>query len=400
MDQNNDRRTNIRAAVGAILIAILMHMNDFFTGAPIRIALNILIYATFVSRFLLRDFWRTPRMSIVFVVLAALETAAGIIWFEEKVLIYFLAVIIVTTAIRLSLGPRRVPLLATMITVAGVYAAFGHVNVLSFTSFVIITIFFYINVQSRRQRDAIFEENKRNLVELQEAYTHLQEASVTSMHNAVLDERTRIARDIHDAVGHSLTSLIVQMQALRYMIAKDPAQAEQSLTGMLEVARQGLQDIRTSVHALADDRSVSGLAPLRALLARMEATTAITYDFQADALTEEDVDAADSTLLFSIMQEAITNIVRHARATHVRVRISQKAGRIVLHIRDNGHAVADEPIQEGFGLKMMRARLEEGGGILKVGAGEPHGLEITAELPIGAADTEMREHDNDDNIDR
>ncbi|GMK40482.1 sensor histidine kinase YxjM [Paenibacillus sp. CCS19] len=388
---NMDRRYNIRAAAGAIMIGILMHMNDFFSGSPLKIALNLLIYATFISRFLLRDFWRTTRMSVLFVVLALLETGAGIIWFDENVLIYFLAVIIVTTAVRLSLAPKRVPLLATMVAVAGVYAAFGHVNVLSFSSFVIITIFFYINVQSRRQRDAIFEENKRNLIELQEAYTHLQEASVTSMRNAVLDERTRIARDIHDAVGHSLTSLIVQMQALRYMIAKDPAQAEQSLSGMLEVARQGLQDIRTSVHSLADDRSVSGLAPLRALLVRMEATTGITYHFHTEGL-EEEIAAADATLLFSIMQEAVTNMVRHAKATHVDVHIGQEAEHIALHIRDNGQALAGEDVQEGFGLKMMRARLEEGGGCLTVGAVEPHGFEIIALLPSShiAIETEAR----------
>lgn len=394
MDRN-DRRSNIRSAAGAVIIAVLMYMNDFFTGHPMKTALNILIYITFVSRFLLRDFWRTPRMSIVFVVLATLETAAGIIWFDENVLIYFLTVIIVTTAVRLSLAPKRVPFLATLVTIAGLYAGFGHVNVLNFISFVIITIFFFINVQSRRQRDSIYEENKRNLVELQEAYTHLQEASVTSMRNAVLDERTRIAREIHDAVGHSLTSLIVQMQALRYMIAKDPAQAEQSLSGMLEVARQGLQDIRTSVHSLADDRSVSGLAPLRALLARMEATTSTTYDFQAE-INEDQIAGTDATLLFSIMQEAITNMVRHAEAAHVDVRIKQEAGRVVLYIRDNGRAVAGESIQEGFGLKMMRARLEEGGGRLTVGAVQPHGFEITAELPMGIANTETRDPNNDD----
>lgn len=397
MERNTlDRRYNIRAVAGLILIASFMHMNDFFTGSPAKIALNILIYATFVSRFLLRDFWRTTRMSIVFVVLAALETAAGMIWFDEKALVYFLAVIIVTTFIRLFLAPKRVPLLATLVVIAGIYAAFGNVNVLNFSSFVIITVFFYINVQSRRQRDVIFEENKRNLVELQEAYAHLQEASVTSMRNAVLDERTRIARDIHDAVGHSLTSLIVQMQALRYMIAKDPSQAEQSLSGMLEVARQGLQDIRTSVHALADDRSVSGLAPLRALLVRMEATTSIRYSFESE-LPEEEIAAADATLLFSIMQEAITNMVRHAKATQVDVRLKQEAGSIALNIRDNGQAVAGVEVREGFGLKMMRARLEEDGGKLTVGAIEPHGFEIHALLPSSHIAGEKEEPHTDDN---
>ncbi|REE83910.1 signal transduction histidine kinase [Paenibacillus taihuensis] len=395
LQQLQDRRFFIRSAAGAIFIAILMHMNGFFTGSPVKIALNVLILATYISRFVFRGFWQTRRMSLVFVALAAAETLAGMIWYDENVLLYFLTVIVITTTIRLSLSTKRIPMLAAMIIVAGMYTAFGGESVINFLSFVIIAIFFFFIVQSRRQRDAIYEENKRNLAELQEAYVHLQEASVTSMRNAVLDERTRIARDIHDAVGHSLTSLIVQMQALRYMIAKDPVQAEQSLGGMLEVARQGLQDIRTSIHALADDRSMSGLAPIKAQLARMEATAAITYSLEAE-LHEDGITAEHATLLFAVMQEAITNIVRHSEATHVDVRIFSEGGRIVLVVRDNGKANVDadanEAVLEGFGLKTMRARLEEAGGCLTFGAAEPQGFQIRAELqPLSEAEEEAKE---------
>ncbi|SFI77555.1 Signal transduction histidine kinase [Paenibacillus sp. UNC496MF] len=389
-----DRRFVIRAAAVTVFIALLMHLNGFFAGSPVKIALNVLIWATFVSRFVLRAFWQPRAMSIAFVGLVALETAAGIIWFKENVLIYYLAAIVVTTAIRLFLGPRRVPLLAAMIAVTLLYTALGEVNLTSFASFVIIAVFFYVNVRSRRERDSAYEANKRHLAELQEAYAHLQEASAASMRNAVLDERARIARDIHDAVGHSLTSLIVQMQALRYMIAQDPAQAEQSLSGMLGVARQGLQDIRTSVHALADDRAVSGLAPLRALLARMEATAGVGYAFRSE-LAEDEAGEADGALLFSVLQEAITNLVRHSGATRADVRLYRENGRIVLLVRDDGRAGAAGGVREGFGLKTMRARLEEQGGRLTWRAAEPHGFEIKAELPDGSGE-ETGDRDDDD----
>ncbi|MBM7567507.1 sensor histidine kinase [Paenibacillus sacheonensis] len=290
-----DRRFFIRSIAAAASTAILMYAADFFAGPPLKIALNILIWATFVSRFLLRNFWQPKSSAIAFVALVALETAAGMIWFGETELIYFLAITVITTAVRLTMGPKRVPLLAVLILITGLYTAFGNVSLFSFLTFTFISLFFYLNVRSRRQRDSIFEENKRHLAELQVAYAHLQEASVASMRGAVQGERTRIARDIHDSVGHSLTSLIVQLQALRYMIAQDPAQAEQTLPGMLEVARQGLQDIRASVHSLADDRSVSGLAPLQALLARMETTASIRYDLRTE-LVEEDIDPCSWTI--------------------------------------------------------------------------------------------------------
>jgi signal transduction histidine kinase len=368
-------------------------MNGFFTGSPRRIALNVLIAATYASRFILRDFWRSRRMSLTFIGLITLETAAGILWYDEKELIYCYAIVVLSTVVRLTFAEPRVPLLATMILIAGTYTALGNVDVISFVSFTVISVFFYINVRSRRQRDSMYEQNKRHLAELQEAYAHLQEASVMSMQNAILDERTRIARDIHDAVGHSLTSLIVQMQAMRYMIRKDPAQAEQSLEGMITVARQGLNDIRSSVHALADDRSVSGLLPLTTLLARMESTTEISYSFHTE-LNDDDATVTDCALLYSVLQEAITNIIRHSGATHVDVNLYWEAEYVVLRIRDNGSTNTTDTLHEGFGLQMMQARLEERGGRLFYGVVQPHGFEIKAELPINGGDEESE--DNDD----
>ncbi|QHT59057.1 sensor histidine kinase [Paenibacillus lycopersici] len=378
----------LRPIFGFIVIISLMYANGFYSGSALRNALVIVISATYASRFIFREFWRPKRRSIVFIALLTLETAAGIYWYHETALVYFYAIVVLTTVTQLTFTQPRIPLLATMIVITGVYTALGDVNLLTFVSFAVISGFFYLNVRSRRQRDNAYEQNKRHLAELQEAYAHLQEASVTSMRNAILDERTRIARDIHDAVGHSLTSLIVQMQAMRYMIGKDPAQAEQTLEGMLAVARQGLKDIRSSVHALADDRSVSGLKPLTALLDRMETTASIGYSFRAE-LQEEDATAADYTLLYSVLQEAVTNIIRHSGATNVEVRLYPNADRIVLRIRDNGGAKAEtadaaRAVQEGFGLRMMRAKLEERGGTLTYGLARPHGFEMIAELPAGS----------------
>ncbi|WP_260070838.1 histidine kinase dimerization/phosphoacceptor domain-containing protein [Paenibacillus sp. p3-SID1389] len=89
-------------------------------------------------------------------------------------------------------------------------------------------------------------------------------------------------------MGHSLTSLIVQLQALRFMVRQDPGRAEQTIDEMLVVARQGLQDIRNSVHALADDASFSGKTALNALLSRLEASSGIRCVMQ-DELPDGDL---------------------------------------------------------------------------------------------------------------
>lgn len=390
---NRSWPTTLRPLIGFVVIVAVMYANGFFAGSTLRIAMNVFITATYASRFIFRTFWQPERKTIAFLALVTLETAVGIYGYGETSLIYFNAIIALTTVTRLIFAQARIPLLATMIIITGVYTALGDVNVTTFLSFAAISAFFYINIRSRRQRDNMYEQNKRHLADLQEAYAHLQEASADSMRNAVLDERTRIARDIHDAVGHSLTSLIVQMQAMRYMIGNDPAQAGQSLEGMLAVARQGLKDIRSSVHALADDRSVSGVTPLKALLERMEATASIRYSFRAE-LGNDGASDADYALLYSVLQEAVTNIIRHSSASHVEVDLIRDRGRIVLRIQDDGSAGVTAA-QEGFGLRMMRARLEERGGRLTYGTAQPHGFKLMAELPVGSLES-METGDEDD----
>lgn len=255
-------------------------------------------------------------------------------------------------------------------------------NLFHFTAFVLLCAVIFLSLRTRKQRQEKYELNKRHLEELQDAYDQLQEAAVTSMEFAVIEERTRIARDMHDAVGHSLTTLIVQLQNLRYKQSKVSGYQTDSLDELLHVARQGLADIRTSVHALADDRSRLGIASLKALLSRMETMTSMNYTFRND-VDEAKLDIKTCGTFFRILQEAITNIVRHAQATSVDVTITEEFGKAVMTISDDGFLTpASGQISEGFGLQVMRMRLEEKGGRLIYFILEPHGFELRAEIPI------------------
>lgn len=387
---SGDYRSFGKPLASAALIFFLMNLNRLFVGPFPQIGLSFLIWASFsVILFFPKSWWTRTRV-IIAACIIAIESAAGLIWFQEIKLVYFLAILILAAAIRLSLSKSPIPAMAAMIVTAGLYIRFGREDVFSFVSFALLSVVLYLNIRSRMQRNEMYELNKRHLAELQEAYDQLQEASVTAMQYAVLEERTRIARDIHDAVGHSLTSLIVQMQALRYMIKQDQAKAEQSLEDMLVVARQGLHDIRTSVHSLANDRIKSGITPLKALLSRMQASASIRYTFHTD-LTDEDLDVDMNGILFRVLQEATTNVVRHSQASQMDVSLKREAGSIVMRIRDNGILEPGHKINEGFGLKVMKARLEERGGRLRYSILEPHGFEIIAEIPTDEPD---RHEDN------
>jgi signal transduction histidine kinase len=371
-------------SIGTLLIAVavlfFLFKNQHSVKSPIQIGLNVLIAASFtVTYFVPKSWWTITRLSLT-ACLLLLETAAGIYLLHEPKLIYILALVLLSILLRRSMSRSATPAVVTMIVVALLFMQFGHQDVLSLISFVLLAFALYVNIRSRMQKNEIHALNKQQLIELQDAYDQLQAASVKDMHYAVVEERTRIARDIHDAVGHSLTSLIVQMQAMRYMLGRDPEHAAQSLEGMLVVARQGLKDIRTSVHALADDQSSSGLLPMKALLSRMKASTKIQYSFFSE-LTDEDLNSQLNELWFRVLQEAITNVIRHANATEVQVRLGAEPDNWTMRIRDNGTSTPNSRINEGFGLMVMRARLEDKGGSLNYGVLAPSGFEVVASIP-------------------
>ncbi|WP_052353800.1 sensor histidine kinase [Neobacillus jeddahensis] len=372
---------NRRKLISVAVIFFLMWLNRLFIGPFPKMGLNILIGLTYSAILFLPRSWWTKTKVLITILILMVESAAGVYWFHELMLIYLLAIIIFSASIQLSLSKSPNPAMVAMFITAMFYRQFGNGTLFSILSFICLSIVLYFMIRIRVQRNEMIQVNQQQLVELQEAYEQLQEASSTAMEFAVMEERTRIARDIHDAVGHSLTSLIVQMQALKYMIKKDPEEAGKSLDGMLVVARQGLQDIRTSVHSLADHQAGSGMTPLKALLTRMEASAAIQYEFHADVMNEE-LDKTINGLLFRVLQEAITNVIRHSQATKVGVRLQKESGKIVMRIRDNGRLDTKQVVREGFGLKVMKARIEEHGGQLNYAILDPNGFEITAEIPI------------------
>ncbi|MBB3126554.1 signal transduction histidine kinase [Paenibacillus rhizosphaerae] len=366
-------------SIAAVLL-FLLERQQLFSDPPEKITLHLMVWITFTSIVLIRRSSWTVTRAVFAASLISAECLIGILWFHEIKLLYFLVILLFAWAMRLTASKAYVPLIIAMVVSAGLYIRFGEKDVFDLLSFVLLGLVLYFFIRSRMERRRIHELNERHLKELQEAYEQLQDASATAMQYAVLEERARIARDIHDAVGHSLTSLIVQMQALRYMIKQDPVHAGETLEEMLSVARQGLQNIRESVHALAGDRSFSGMTALKSLLIRMEATASISYNFQAD-INDEDLPADTYETLFRVLQESVTNVIRHSNATRVEVNLSGGHHKITMLIRDNGTLNGGHGIHEGFGLKVMRERLEEKGGRLQYRIPESGGFEIAAALP-------------------
>lgn len=370
----------LRSLPGIFILFFVMSKTGQFTGNPWLLTDRIIIFLIYVSFFVLPKTWWNPVRIIVTTITLSILVIFSLLLQNNQISIYMLIVLTIPATYIFKYPAYFYYLSAVLIEMFLLLVAFGH-NYMQSLSLIIMFISIALSLRARVNRQEAYRLSQLHLSELEKAHKELQQAAVTTMQHAVLDERTRIAREIHDAVGHSLTSLIVQLQALRYMIESDPAQAKQSVEEMLTVARQGLTDIRISVHALAADRSALGITPLQALVSKMNATNGLNCTFTANTLAE-DIPAETGSVLFKVLQEAMTNILKHSQATKVEVDVSVSGNKCIMSIKDNGQFTEAGPFLEGFGMKSMRERVQEAAGILEFRPGNPSGLVITTIIPI------------------
>jgi signal transduction histidine kinase len=230
---------------------------------------------------------------------------------------------------------------------------------------------------SQQNLDAL---NKANL-ELQQTYAALQEATVHSVRYAALSERARLARDIHDGLGHQLTSLIVQLQALEMMLPGDPLRAAQAVPDMLDVTRKAMAEVRQAVETWREDESGSGWVALQGLVSQFTSYAPLALEFQPGPELSE-WPAGLNVALYRILQEALTNILRHAQATAAWVQLQEREHRVILTVSDNGRYTTGMPLKDGYGLKGIRERCQALGGVCRVSQRQPHGLKLEVSLPI------------------
>ena len=188
--------------------------------------------------------------------------------------------------------------------------------------------------------------------------------------DAVRDrERLRVARELHDVAGHTLTALRLNLRAL---LAEAPSP---QLALAEQLSADLLGEIRNVVHALRDARGLDIDTALRALAAPFPRPA-------LRLLVDDDVDIADPALADVVMrtvQEALTNAARHGLAGHLDVHLARDGKRLRLRIEDDGHARL--PLREGHGLTGMRERVDALGGELHIGSGIAGGVRIDALLP-------------------
>ena len=223
--------------------------------------------------------------------------------------------------------------------------------------------------------------------QLNQANDQLRDYAVNMERMTQMRERNRLAREIHDTLGHTLTGIIMGADAGLALFDVAPEESKKRIQVVAQSARDGLTDVRRSIKALRPDaleRSTLAEA-LEGLVENFRLTTSARIDYFQEA-EELKLDSDEEDTLYRVVQEGMTNAVRHGKADRMEIRITRSGDMVTVSIRDNGTGCA-KPV-EGFGLRHMRERLEMLGGTLAYGnlgreAGEGYiGFYILVSLPV------------------
>jgi len=206
------------------------------------------------------------------------------------------------------------------------------------------------------------------------------------------EERLRIARDVHDVVGHSLAVITMQAGVALHLLDKEraahprPDQVASSLEAIKRTSREALAELRTTLEVFQADSEeprspLPGLARLDDLVDGLRSAgreVTVVREQSDDDLRE--LPAAVDQAAFRIIQESLTNVVRHAAAAHATVRVIRQNGMLTVEVSDDGRAVSVPP--DGNGIRGMRERARAVGGTVRVAVHEPSGLVVRADLPL------------------
>ncbi|MEU8117612.1 sensor histidine kinase [Spirillospora sp. NPDC049024] len=201
-----------------------------------------------------------------------------------------------------------------------------------------------------------------------------------------IEERLRIARELHDVLGHNISLINVQATAALHGLRREPERAEDALTAIKQASKDVLREMRATLGVLRQVDEAAPVTPAPGLARLDELTRGITaagLKIRTEVEGEPRPLPAEADLAaFRIVQEALTNVTRHSGATSAAVRIRYGADHVVLSVEDDGTPGSSPPSADGSGIRGMRDRAETLGGTLEAGPAPNGGFTVRARLPL------------------
>jgi signal transduction histidine kinase len=244
-----------------------------------------------------------------------------------------------------------------------------------------------VQITPLRMGDAVcFAAIHEDLTERARVLAALHQTSDQLLH-AQEKERQRIAIELHDSMSQHLAGLVMGVQDLRRRVGHDPIVRER-LDEMGRLAQQAVQETRVLSYLMnASGEPREGLqVSVHRFVDGFARRTGLQVSFDASGPVD-DIGAATQHAAFRVIQEALSNVYRHANARRASVKLARRAGVLTVHVADDGAGIqcaevagADQP-PLGVGISGMRARVEQLGGVLEIG-GDSSGARVTATIPI------------------
>ncbi len=238
----------------------------------------------------------------------------------------------------------------------------------------------FVYAMSYVVRIQIIEREKlaRTNLELEDTYRKLLEHMRRAEELSVEKERVRMSREIHDTLAHTLTAVVVQMEAVKKRMSVDPVQAAQDIDKALGVTREGLSELKRTIKALRP-QMMEGRSFVDALDRLVAEQSLLKVDLEVNLIRERADDPNSEVILFRLIQEAMTNAVRHGAAKNLWIRIGQEGDNLLLSVKDDGKGTA--VIRRGFGLTGIQERIEKAGGSVRFQSQIDKGFEIDVQIP-------------------
>ncbi len=366
--------------------------------AAIMIAATVLLFCVDRGEYFLYGGNETPTRAAIFLLVTRIAIIEVLSWLDQFRYTPFLYLIVLFLAYQYFgdlVGYGLAALAWVVYVVKHLYYSPGWLSdgtelhyLVLFTAGIVLVITIarvvWKEKASRTRAEELFAE-------LEVSHRQLKEYAGQVAELATIKERNRLARDIHDTLGHYLTIINVQLEKALVFREKKPEEAIQAVSDAKRLAREALQDVRRSVGALRTTQELPEFTPsLTALVERVQSDTCpVELNMEGD---EESFSKQGLLALYRAVQEGLTNVQRYAGASHIWIDLHFGEQEATLVLRDNGHGFdaaswqQGEPGRDGgYGLQGLQERLELLGGGLQIESAPGQGTMLRVTLPKNGA---------------
>ena len=352
-----------------IILTILFFSALYFENAQQqRLLVLVVVFFVFIANNIYKYFLNKQSkvygilfiVDLILIYLLELNSRLLLNYFLHLFYVIILLEATITLSIKNGIIIGILTILVSMIKFA--YLVYYKFNLLNFSQMIffllvntlvlVVAMFGEYNKQEKEKKEILYRE-------LLDTHKKLKEYTSEVQRLSVVEERNRIARDIHDNLGHNMTALIMQLQMADHYLQSDSPKSRELLVNSIRTAKDSLKSIREVVETLrGSTTSLSADKALKVLTEDFSEKTGATIDLQIEGKVTDNQEASNA--MYHILQEGLTNAVRHGNASKIWVQISFADESIAFCIKDNGTGAVT--IKEGYGMKGIRERVHALGG--------------------------------------